>query len=117
MAVLCACIPCLRPLYTIVTQRMFRHSTRNSPQRSSNDSSSRTRWSPSKGKSSNSTFSQLDQPEDLYPLGQGTTIHGGRIYNDTEGEAVVELPTRGINVRTEITWTTSDRLYYNDRLF
>ena len=117
MAVLCACIPSLRPLFTLVTQGIFKHSLKDSSLHPSNHASSKSRWNPSKVKTSDSTFSQLDQPEDLHPLGQATRIRGGRIDNERELEEAVELPTRGITVRTEITWTTSDILDYDDRLF
>ena len=35
---------------------------------------------------------------------------------DDDVEAI-ELPRQGISVRTEVILSTSERLYYNDRLF
>lgn len=81
------------------------------------------------GKSGNSSlrpggaFSQLDeQSDDLRPLGHDVSVQGGgsrgeqgqREENDVEA---IELPRQGISVRTEVILSTSERLYYNDRLF
>jgi len=117
MAVVCACIPSLRPLITIVTRGVFNHPLVRSTLASHNGSTSKRLWRLSKGKSSDGTFSHLDEPEDLRPLGHGISVRGGRLHpGQQEGEAL-ELPQHGINVRTEITWETSDRLDYNDRLY
>ncbi len=114
MAVVCACIPSLRPLVTIVTQGVFNHPLVRSTLASHNGSSSKRPWRSSKGKFSDGTFSHLDEVEDLRPLGHGISVRGGQ--GQQEGGAV-ELPEHRINVRTEITWETSDRLDYNDRLY
>jgi len=114
MAVVCACIPSLRPLVTIVTEGVFNHPLVRSTLASHNGSSSKRPWRSSKGKSSDGTFSHLDEVEDLRPLGHGISVRGGQGQQE---EGAVELPEHGINVRTEITWETSDRLDYNDRLY
>ncbi len=114
MAVVCACIPSLRPLVTIVTEGVFNHPLVRSTLASHNGPSSKRPWRSSKGKSSDGTFSHLDEVEDLRPLGHGISVRGGQ--GQQEGGAV-ELPEHGIKVRTEITWVTSDRLDYNDRLY
>jgi len=101
-------------LVTIITQGVFNHPLVRSTLASHNGASSKRLWRSSKGKSSDGTFSHLDEVEDLRPLGHGISVRGGQ--GRQEGEAV-ELPERGIKVRTEITWETSDRLDYNDRLY
>ena len=63
-------------------------------------------------------FSQLDQPDDLKPLGHDVSVQGGGVSESLPGgEEGMEMPRQGINVRTEVILSTSDRLYYNDRLF
>lgn len=114
MAVVCACIPSLRPLVTIVTQGVFNHPLVRSTLASYNGTSSKRLWRSSKLKSSDGAFSHLDEVEDLRPLGHGISVRGGGLQQ--EGGAV-ELPMHGIKVRTEITWETSNRLDYNDRLY
>lgn len=67
-------------------------------------------------------FSQLDeQSDDLRPLGHDVSVRGGRgeeqgVQEENDVEAI-ELPRQGISVRTEVILSTSERLYYNDRLF
>ena len=117
MAVVCACIPSLRPLVTIVTQGVFNHPLVKSTLNSRSGTSSKRMWGSSKGKSSDGTFSQFDEPEDLRPLGHDISVRGGRLNRDQQDEEVGELPRHGINIRTEITLSTSDRLDYNDRLY
>lgn len=117
MAVVCACIPSLRPLSTAVTQGIFKSPLMIGTLHSISDVSSKSRWGSSKGKSSNGTISQLDQSEDLRPFGHGTTIRGGRMINGGDREVTAEVPKHRINVRIEITWITSTRLDYNDRLY
>lgn len=117
MAVVCACIPSLRPLITIVTQGVFNHPLVRSTLASRNGVSSKRPWRSSKGKFSDGTFSHLDEVEDLRPLGHGISVRGGRSNQGQQEEGAVELPRHGIKVRTEITWETSNRLDYNDRLY
>lgn len=117
MAVVCACIPSLRPLVTIVTQGVFNHPLVRSTLASHSGVSSKRPWRSSKGKFSDGSFSHLDEVEDLRPLGHGILVRGGRLNQDQREEGAVELPQHGINVRTEITWETSNRLDYNDRLY
>ena len=112
MAVVCACIPSLRPLSKILARGVFKHSLH-----SISHTSSQSRWGSSKVKTSNGTFSQLEQAEDLRPLGHNTTIRSGRNISGGEDDGTAEMPKSGINVRTDITWTNSDRLVYDDRLY
>ena len=66
---------------------------------------------------SNSNFSQLDESDDLRPLGHGVLVHGGNAYTNQGDEAAIEMPQNGITVKTEVTLEITDRLDYNDRLF
>ncbi|KAF6223058.1 hypothetical protein HO133_001110 [Letharia lupina] len=117
MAVICACIPSLRPLVSVASQGFANAPLVRSTLHSAGGTSSRRMWEGGKGKSSDGTFSQLDEPDDLRPLGHDVSVRGGRV-NDTQPDVeAMELPQTGINVRTEVILSTSDRLHYNDRLF
>ena len=70
-----------------------------------------------KSRPSDGTFSQLDEPDDLRPLGHDVSVRGGRVDESQADVEAIELPQQGINVRTEVILSTSDRLYYYDRLF
>ncbi|KAL8994250.1 MAG: hypothetical protein Q9169_005719 [Polycauliona sp. 2 TL-2023] len=121
IAVICACIPSLRPLFTLASR-----SLRNSSLPSfatprmvggkiiTSTSSKRRTWpGASRGKTSDGMFSQLSEggAEDTKPLGHGVSVHGGG-----EGEEGLELPARGIQVKTEVMVST-EGLEYKDRLF
>lgn len=58
-------------------------------------------------------FSQLEDggADDTKPLGHDVSVHGGG-----EAEEGVELPERGIQVKTEVE-VSSEGLEYRDRLF
>lgn len=67
---------------------------------------------------SQSNFSQLDGDDhDPRPFGRDVLVHGGRVNAGQSEEEALELPQKGISVRTDITLVTTDRLDYNDRLF
>ena len=74
-------------------------------------------WGSSKGKSSDGTFSHLDEADDMRPLGHGVSVHGGGLRGDQPDGENLELPSNGINVKTEVEVSTTDRLDYNDRLY
>ena len=116
MAVICACIPSLRPLASVAGQRFAdRPVVRSAPNLTG--ASSRRIWDSGKGNSSDGIFSQLDEADDLRPLGHDVSVQGGRVdecHPDTEA---MEMAQTGINVRTEIILSTSDGLHYHDRLF
>ena len=115
MAVVCACIPSLRPLTTIVTQGVFQHPLVKSTLKSTTSGTSSKRvWGGSRSKLSEGTFSHLDEADDMRPFGHGVSVYGGN--NQLDGENV-ELPQHGINIKTEIEVSTTDRLEYNDRLY
>lgn len=117
MAVICACIPSLRPLVSVAGQRFADTPLITQKTNSTGTSSSRRTWASAKSQPSNNTFSQLDEPDDLRPLGHDVSVRGGRVDETQADVEAIELPQQGINVRTEVILSTSDRLYYNDRLF
>ncbi|KAL8831105.1 MAG: hypothetical protein Q9191_001054 [Dirinaria sp. TL-2023a] len=120
MAVVCACIPSLRPLITIVTRGVFNHPLVKSTMKSGSSTLSKRGWGSLNGRTTDglpSRFSHLDEQDDLRPLGHGVFVRGGRLNDGSPDMEDVEIPQHGINVRTEITLETSDRLIYNDRLY
>ncbi|KAL9606495.1 MAG: hypothetical protein Q9179_000360 [Wetmoreana sp. 5 TL-2023] len=115
MAVICACIPSLRPLFSLSA-----HTLRNVASASRSKLASTTgkkTWPGSRSRVSDGMFSQIDeQLDDTRPLGHGVSVRGGRV-NDVEADAeAMELPPHGIQVKTEVTVRT-DRLEYQDHLF
>ena len=117
MAVVCACIPSLRPLFSVIghgfSHAPFVGRTSNSISR---ESSSKHLWG-SGMRQTNSRFSQLEEMDDLRPLGHDVAVRGGRTEMAQDEEENLEMPEKGIRVKTEVTLVTSDRLDYNDRLF
>ena len=117
MAVICACIPSLRPLVSVAGQGFANAPLVRSTLHSTGGTSSRRKWEGGKGKSSDGTFSQLDEPDDLRPLGHDVSVRGGGVNEVPPDIEAMEMSQTGINVRTEVILSTSDRLHYNDRLF
>ena len=125
MAVICACIPSLRPLASYFSKRiaqapLFRNTLRSTSNGGSSSSSKRIFESSAKGRPNVGTFSQLDEADDiLRPLGHDVSVRAGRVEENLQDADVegMELPSQGIKVRTEVILSTSDRLHYNDRLF
>ncbi|KAL8722461.1 MAG: hypothetical protein Q9225_001083 [Loekoesia sp. 1 TL-2023] len=111
MAVICACIPSLRPLFSLGVRGAHRISSISKGKLPS--STGRRAWPGSRSKPSDGMFSQLhEQPEDVKPLGHDVSVHA-----DLEADPeATELPLRGIHVKTEVSIST-DRLEYKDRLF
>ncbi|KAL9003497.1 MAG: hypothetical protein Q9188_003638 [Gyalolechia gomerana] len=111
MAVVCACIPSLRPLYGLTVHGLRRL---NSASKSKLPSTTGKRtWPGSRNKTSSGIFSQLDeQPDDVKPLGHDVSVHGD-VGADPES---IELSPHGIHVKTEIKVST-DQVEYQDRLF
>ena len=117
MAVVCSCIPSLRPLFEI-TRQAFRNSRpprqKKMSWRGGAPSSKRT-WSSSKSKGGG--FSHLDeQSEDSRPLGHVVSVCGGTISGLEPEIEAPEIPSRGIQVQREVR-ITSTKLEYKDRLF
>lgn len=117
MAVICACIPSLRPLVNVVGQGFANAPSIRGTLHSTGGTSSRRMWESGKGRPNDGTFSQLDEPDDLRPLGHDVSVRGGKVNGSQPDVESMELPEQGIKVQTEVILSTSDRLYYNDRLF
>lgn len=116
MAVVCACIPSLRPLFSVVGKGFSHAPLVRSKLSSTVGSSSKRMWG-SGVRPSDGNFSQLDELDDMRPFGHDVSVRGGRMGASQGDEEVVEMPQKGIAVKTEITLETSNRLDYNDRLF
>lgn len=111
VAVICACLPSLRPLFATaytVTSRI--------PKRVSlSHSLGSGRWIKGKlGKDSNNgeEFSRLDEWED-----QNQRIKNNFSVRGGGGVEMEEVPNGGIQVKTEMVIVSSDQLDYKDRLF
>ena len=87
--------------------------------------SSKAKWGGGQSYSSQAdrTFSQLDDMEDLRPLGHGTRVgRGSRTASmvGDEGPSMsngLAVPSSRIGVKTDVVVETSERLTYNDRLY
>ena len=123
MAVVCACIPSLKPLVTALNRGVFQHPLLRNTLRSTtkSGSSSGRKWFGSKGTNSDGRFSSLDENnDDLAPLGHGVSVHGGmdaKGQSEESGDVEMRVPRRGIGVKTDVVVSTSERLAYNDRLY
>ena len=117
MAVVCACIPSLRPLFSILGHGLP-NAFNTTMDSTKTKSSSKRLWSGS-GKQSNGNFSQLEELDDLTlsPVTHEVSVQGGGATLGQSAENLDDLPEKGIKVETQITLTTSDRIHYNDRLF
>lgn len=113
MAVICACIPSIRPLANIFASAPLLRSTLPS---TVGISSSR-RVLESGKRPSDGTFTELYEADDLRPLGHDVSVRGGRVNGDLPDVETTVMAETGISVRTDITLATSNRLYYNDRLY
>lgn len=81
----------------------------------SNTTSKRRTWPNSSrgGNASDGMFSQLGEgSDDTKPFGLQVSVRGG----GEEGAEAVDLPLRGIQVKTEV-MISSTKLEYRDRLF
>ncbi|KAL9024314.1 MAG: hypothetical protein Q9196_006606, partial [Gyalolechia fulgens] len=97
MAVVCACIPSLRPLCIWTIQGFHRLSSASKCKLPS--TAGRVTWQSSRNKISNGMFSQLnEQPDDVKPLGHDVYVHAD-VRADLES---IELAPHGIYVKTEI---------------
>ncbi|KAL9015437.1 MAG: hypothetical protein Q9185_007166, partial [Variospora sp. 1 TL-2023] len=131
MAVVCACIPSLRPLYSVAVggfQNMTsvsRSKIMSSGTNISGRGTNHTSWRPqlSRSRTSDGLFSPLQEElaaDDAKPLGHGVSIRGGRRKGGGEDagdeEEGMELPLSGIHVKSEVLIST-EKLEYKDRLF
>lgn len=119
LGIVSACIPSLRPLVTYVISGTHRGPTMDSVQTSSTILNPAT-WRASESTERRGAFIQLDDStnEIESAWGHSVFVHGGQPGGKTRNSIEeVEIPIKGITVKTEITLMTSDRLNYNDRLF
>ena len=123
VAVMCACLPSLRPLFSVLYETFSAISSTGgkimgNSNTSNSGASSKWAWSiDSKGRMINSdgSFSRIDEgPDDR--LGHNCSVHGGKTGEGGEVEEL-ELPQRGIQVKTEVVLISTERLDYKDRLF
>ena len=114
MAVVCACIPSIRPLANVFTSAPL---MKGGTLRSTGGISSSRRVLESGKRPHDGTFTELYETDDLRPFGHDVSVRGGRVNGDSPDVEATELAQTGISVRTEITLSTSNRLYYDDRLF
>ncbi len=121
MAVICACIPSLRPLVSVAGQGFANAPLISRTLRPTSAASSRRIWSSGKSRPSDGAFSQLNEPDYLRPfgpdVGHDVSVRGGRADEDRQDIEALEMPQQGIKVQTEVILSTSDRLHYDDRLF
>lgn len=123
MAVTCASIPSLRPLYSIAVggfRNMSASVCRSNRMASNTGRTKRATWlhsGPLRRQPSDGMSSPNGKPaDDIKPFGHGVSIRGGRQGDVGEDAKGMELPLRGIQVKTEVVITT-EQLEYKDRLF
>ncbi|KAL9047561.1 MAG: hypothetical protein Q9206_006665 [Seirophora lacunosa] len=112
VAVICACLPSLRPLFPTAYSAMYRI-PRKLPGSHSSASGKWIKGRGSKGNKNGEEFSRLDEWVDQSrPMGHDVSVRGGG------GEVEMgEVPREGIQVKTEVVLVSSERLEYEDRLF
>ncbi|KAL9599289.1 MAG: hypothetical protein Q9219_003916 [cf. Caloplaca sp. 3 TL-2023] len=114
VAVICACLPSLRPLCPIVSRALGIDPICKLS--ISNPNSDSNKWLKVQAPNDNDDFNRLDYLDDLGRIyGHNVAVHGGR-----EGKVVLDMegvPKRGIKVETEVVLVSSERLDYRDRLF
>ncbi|KAI4169093.1 MAG: hypothetical protein LQ343_005956 [Gyalolechia ehrenbergii] len=114
VAVICACLPSLRPLFAITSRSLAHLFPR---QLSLNkDSSGSGKWLKGEGikgrNNDHDDFSRLEEMEEPGGLGNDVAVIGGV---EGKGMEMGEVPARGIKVETEVVLISSERLDYKDR--
>ena len=116
MGVVSACLPSLRPLWSLVWKGSYRGPTRQSTQGNSS-TASRMMW---RSMTSNEdkdlrSFTRLEDGEETMRWeGKVNQILGEPRATASDD---IPLPERGIRVKTEITLISSERIDYKDRLY
>ncbi|KAI4251343.1 MAG: hypothetical protein LQ352_004909 [Teloschistes flavicans] len=127
IAVICACLPSLRPLVSILSHGWQRIPDLKSKLSSTSNSSRLgvnkkriARRSGGQGylrgtrrDESDGMFSRLEEMEGGGAIGHEVRVLGG----DKEGDGREGVPERGIQVKTEVVLVSSERVDYLDRLF
>ncbi|MCJ1465553.1 hypothetical protein MMC07_004171 [Pseudocyphellaria aurata] len=118
LSVVSACIPSLRPLVTLIIRGTHQWPSMDS---ASTAIGSKTTWRSSKNDDPEGTFIRLEEPvaESQRAWGRNVYVEGGRAASRANSTSVeeVEVPAQGIQVKTEITLISTDRLDYHDRLY
>lgn len=109
VAICCACLTTLRPLFHV----LFTGKPADSTQYSTSSSSSRALWRRSKlAEAGRRSFNRLED--------EGVGEEGWRHRVDVRGGGVEledRVPKKGIQVTTEVAWSRTDRIDYQGRLF
>jgi len=129
MGVVSACLPSLRPLFKRLVSNTFKGPTfRSSRNKSAQDygsgNSPRYMWSRKKGDDGGlRSFTRLEErPEEISET-WGHTIHvyGGKNEPGNQEDQIsleeMQIPSRRIKVKTEVTLISTERLEYRDQLF
>ncbi|KAI4131245.1 MAG: hypothetical protein LQ338_001339 [Usnochroma carphineum] len=114
VAVICACLPSLRPLFAIASRALSRMP--KIPKRLSlGNSSGSGGWLKGKGSkgSNDEEFYRLDEwGKPNKRMGHDVHVRAG-----AGGADIGDVPQKGIKVKTEVMLVSSERLDYEDRLF
>ncbi|KAI4188042.1 MAG: hypothetical protein L6R41_002419 [Letrouitia leprolyta] len=116
VAIICACLPSLRPLVAITSRSLAHLIPKNLSLRTYSSGSGQ--WLKGKGikggNNDHDDFSRLEEIEESGGLGNDVAVVGG-----VEGKGIEmgAVPERGIKVETEVVLISSERLDYKDRLF
>lgn len=121
MGVVSACIPSLRPLVTLIIRGTHRGQSLDSMQTGSTIAPSQPIWRTNKANEIDRNFIRLEESltEPVKTIGHNVSIYGGCSGGKNSGNETEEtdVPLEGIQVKTEITLISSDRLDYDDRLY
>ena len=105
MAVVCCCIPSLRPLFSIIAQATRKVKV---------GSYSKSTWT--SGNSYDGGFNHLEEQLDAGSFGHDVSVRGGELVGRNLNSESHELPQGGIQVKQEVD-VTSYRIDYQDHLF
>ena len=123
-AICSACLTTLRPLFAMLFLGSPLGRRAKVSQHSYSSGSSRTLWRNAKESPSSDgrRFSRLDEnpgEQTRAPWRNNTSVHGGRVQTAEEaiGMDEMEMPMKGIHVKTEVVWSSSERIDYEGKLF
>ena len=120
VAICCACITTLRPLFHVI----FTGKPADTTQYSVSSVSSRALWRRSKlAEAGRRSFNRLDDEDGggddwkhKVSVQGGQTAQEGGVEMEDRGDRA-KVPKKGIQVTTEVVWSSSDRIDYQGRLF
>ncbi|KAL9593971.1 MAG: hypothetical protein Q9179_005614 [Wetmoreana sp. 5 TL-2023] len=120
VAVICACLPSLRPLFSSLSSNpSAKPSNTSSRYRLWRRDSSGYRECSCRGARNISSKDSFSRPESSDPeMGVSALGHNVSVQADAgEGKEGVDVPERGIQVKTEVVIVNTESLEYRDRLF